>query len=613
MVTLHQFIRLTCLCLVLLGSHSLCRAAEVTARLSQDTAKVGEGVTLSLRITGGHSSQPVMPEIENLIIQLSGQSQQLQTINGKTSSSLTLNYVVGSNIAGEYEVPPIEITVGAEKISTPPLKLKVFADVATQLPNGITPNSAASPQRSPAAAEDQFGFLTIELATNERKHVYVGEIAPVRIRAWLPVDSRASLTSAIQPEGKAFTLHNVTQSPEQTREEKDGKTYLVATWYGGMSATKAGTYPAALSLNATVAVRDAASPNQARRRSGPFGDPFFDSAFDQMNARYIEKQVKLASKDQKIEVRPLPKEGRPENFTGAVGEFKLEPSKLPALWQTGEPQRIIASVSGSGNFSLMKAPELNPSEVWKTYDGKDEFTPSDQASFAGTKKFQFSAVPRKGGEYEVNMEMSYFDPTAGEYKTILSPAAKMQIAGADLVETQEEPASAVISPPTKVEERLAAQKFSNKKGAPLIPLVSRREFIPLLTAALALTCIGGGLEWYKRRQNDPQRRAKLASKKAQQLALQAAATSAAAMDAMGFFTAARRAIQEHLGLLWDQAPQAITLAEVSERLPADSPVIGLFREADSYEYGRQQASAESFPKWKKSLDQALQTLNRTSR
>ena len=125
--------------------------------------------------------------------------------------------------------------------------------------------------------------------------------------------------------------------------------------------------------------------------------------------------------------------------------------------------------------------------------------------------------------------------------------------------------------------------------------------------------VSGGLLWFRKHHENPQRLAKLATERALQEAMQAARTSAAANDVPGFFNAARRAIQERLGPLWNQSPQAITLAEVSERLPEESPVVGFFREADLHEYSRLAVKDESFPQWLKLLDQALHSLTPTSR
>jgi hypothetical protein len=605
MVSRFHMIRCVAAFALLVGS--VVRAAEVEAELDRESVAAGTAAMLSVRISGGRAEQPQIPAVENLIVQPRGRSQQVQIINGNTTTSVTYNYVVGSTTPGDYQIPAFEVTVDGAKFSTRPLKLKVVPDASNTPPAGLPPSApgAAGDKQESTTSEQETGFLTVELAASDRKHAYVGEIAPVRIRAWLPADSQPQLRSGIQPEAKAFTLHNVSGQPQQTMEMKDGKRYIVATWYGGISATKAGTYPASLSLNATVAVRDESAPKPRRPRGGPFDDPFFDSAFDRMNARFIQKDVTLSSRGQEIEVRPLPTEGRPPGFTGAVGDFKLDPSEIPAAWNSGEPQQLNASVSGSGNFALMKAPDLTPGENWKTYPGKDEFTPGDEASFSGTKRFQFSAVPKKGGEQQVALTFSYFDPAAGEYKSLSSPPVKIQVAGEDLVEKIEETPAAPAPQPAQT---LVGQKAVDSASRSLVPLVSRPAFVSMLGVAGGLVLAGGLLALFGKRWRDPRRLARIATERATREALQAAGERAAANDVAGFFASARLAVQERLGALWNQPARAITLAEVAGRIPADSPVLEFFREADLHEYSRS-AAGGMFPRWQEMLDRAMQSLN----
>ncbi len=80
----------------------------------------------------------------------------------------------------------------------------------------------------------------------------------------------------------------------------------------------------------------------------------------------------------------------------------------------------------------------------------------------------------------------------------------------------------------------------------------------------------------------------------------------------GYFAAARLAIQQRLGAMWNQPPQAITLAEVSARMPEDSPVIRFFREADLHVYSRQ-TTGEVLPQWRTLLDDAMASLNPSAR
>ena len=181
-------------------------AAEVEATLDRDSVPAGNGALLTLRISGGNAGQPEIPAVENLIVQSRGRSQEIQIVNEITTTSMTYTFVVGSQIPGDYQVPAIDVTVDGQKFSTQPLNLKVLDATAAQPPAGIPQKPAGAGEEGDE--EKRFGFLTVELAANERKHAYVGEIAPVRIQAWLPADSRANLRSGIQPEGKAFTLHN---------------------------------------------------------------------------------------------------------------------------------------------------------------------------------------------------------------------------------------------------------------------------------------------------------------------------------------------------------------------------------------------------------------------
>jgi hypothetical protein len=261
---ISRYLHLGVLALVLMCTCLEAVAVEVDARLDRESVEVGNGAIMTLRISGARSGKPEIPEVENLIIQPRGQSQQVQMVNGITSVSVIYQYAVGSNVPGDYQIPSIAIFLDGKQYATQSLTLKVLGSAMASAGGGNEPDETGDD------GKNRFGFLTVELASNERKHVYVGEIAPVRIRAWIPEAARAQLRSGIQPEGVAFTLHNVSDEAQQTREIKDGKRYLVVTWFGGISATKAGKYPASLSLNATVAARDTAALKTGRPRSGSF-------------------------------------------------------------------------------------------------------------------------------------------------------------------------------------------------------------------------------------------------------------------------------------------------------------------------------------------------------
>ena len=586
-------------------------AAEVEAQLDRDAVPVDNGALMTLRVTGARNAQPDIPVVPNLIVQPRGQSQNIQIINGTTTMSVTYHYAVGSHTPGDYQIPAITVTIDGKKFTSQPLKLKVLAAGVAQPPAGAAPAPGGAPPAGagePDTGGKRFGFLTISPVARDRSYVYVGEIAPVRIQAWIPADARAQLRSGIQPEGKAFTLHHVSDHPQQTQEIKDGKPYLVVTWYGGISATKAGKYPAALSVDATVAVRDTAARRPRRHLGGPFDDPFFDDVFDDMNVPMIQKEVTLKSDDQEIEVRPLPTAGKPAGFTGAVGDFKFDTWEMPAQWRTGEPGQITARLSGTGNFALMNAPDLTPADSWKSYPSKGEFTPGDMASFAGSKSFQFNAVPRKGGAQDVALKFSFFNPLTGIYQTITSPLKHIEVAGADMVEDPAPSAPAIKEPAKHDDDQLVGQHLTLTPTATLVPLVARAAFRWLVALAGGLCVLGGSLAWLRRWRGDPARVARQSLERATREATQRVTRCVAAGDVGGFFGEARSAIQQQLGALWNQPAQAITLADLHNRIPDDSPVSRFFREADRHTYSHQ-GSGAILPEWRALLDEALVYIN----
>ena len=330
-------------------------AVVVSSELSTDSVAAGEGALLTLKVEGGNpSGEPLIMPVQDLIINSRGTSQNIQIINGSVTRSLSYTYVVGSNKEGEYQVPPISLKVGGREYLTEPLKLKVRA-AADAKPEGI------DEEDEEAEGSGEYGRLTLQMVQKDRTHVYPGEIAPVRIRAYFPADARVSLKGAPRPEGAAFTLHNLSDEPKQSSEVIDGKRYLVVTWFGGLSATKAGTYPATIKLDGTISVPDR-SRSRGRRRS-PFDDPFFGgSMFDDVFGQRIEKDIELTTdaEDSEIEVIELPQEGRPENFTGAIGTFEFESVRVPSALTTGEPTRVEAVLKGQGNFSLLSEPQPIP-------------------------------------------------------------------------------------------------------------------------------------------------------------------------------------------------------------------------------------------------------------
>lgn len=591
--------------LLLMLWQSVAGTAEVTATLNPQSVPAGEGATLTIRIANGEATALQAPEVPHLIFQGPNQGRQLSIVNGVRTSTMTLTYAVGSMTAGDYVIPPFTLTIDGAPVQTQPLNLKVTPS-ANQAPAGLPSGGAAAPSPAgpaPAAgstAEENAGFLTVEFAGKDRQHAWVGEIAPVRIKAWLPAETRVSLNTPLQPTGSSFTLHNLSPQPQQGREVLNGKRYLVVTWYGALSATKAGRYPPDLSLKISVQVPD---PSGARRSTG---DPFFDQM---LGPRMISREVVLRSRTEDkdhLDIRALPADGRPEDFGGAVGKFAFGRTQIPDKWNTGDPQQVACEVEGEGNFNLLMQPRLKSDKDWKAYGGQSRFAPKDAASFSGTTTFQFNEVPRQAGPQEVRLAFSYFDPDTATYQTVESPPQAVQVAGADLPPEPEAaaPETAPVTPPPP--PTMAPQRAREGFSGNLTPLAWRPGFRQVLVWPALVLLAGILTKMIRNRLGDPARLARTAWEKALRQAMAEAGACAARGEVSGFFAAARRALQQDLSSRWHRPAPAITLTDVTGRLPPDSPVIPFFREADRQEFSPSPSLAkEDLPAWHRRLEQVL--------
>ena len=123
-----------------------------------------------------------------------------------------------------------------------------------------------------------------------------------------------------------------------------------------------------------------------------------------------------------IKVKPLPKQGRPENFSGAVGEFDFKVESSKKTLTASEAFNLKLEVSGKGNLMLFELPEpILPSSL-EIYD--PEHSEDIKTSLNGTKGRildNYTIVTNESGQYPIPpISFSFFNPKTKRYKTINS-------------------------------------------------------------------------------------------------------------------------------------------------------------------------------------------------
>lgn len=598
----------------------------IAAALEPDTIKLGEGAVLVVQVAGDHAAPPALTPVNGLQFYNMGRRSQYQSINGRVSATTTYLFQVQPEHSGKFTIPPVAARINGRLYKTNSVTLTVIKGTARHLqPQSPSRSRAPQSQRQSAAPrtgtlmsweKNQPAFLRVLPRAGS---AYVGELLPVEIKAYFHQGVQASLNSFPMIEGQAFSFREMKDKPGQTREILDGVGYNVLTWYTGVSAVKEGEHEVSVALNATLGI-----PQQSRRRS-PFGRGFFDDDFfDHFFSDIREEPVKLTNPRLKLRILPLPRMGRPADFSGAVGDFKLTATATPQKTMVGDPITVKMILDGTGNFDRVACPRLQVGENFKTYRPSSTFTPESTTEYRGEKCFEQAVIPLSADVKSIPpVTFSYFDTGEKKYVTLRTKAIPIDLtAGTQQARTdQPNPPTTASTPqepstspvPAKGEKNTlhpihVAMGPTVKSLKPLVsnPLFLGAQALPLgaLFMGLFLTrrqrkyAVDPGLERQKRVRQEVSRQVKNMD-----LAI-------TAHDVPAFFKAARAACQERLGEIWGQAPESITLSEIRYRLGDDGKgIITVFQNADAAAYSGQTFTPESLRKFRGLLVSELKQIH----
>lgn len=127
-----------------------------------------------------------------------------------------------------------------------------------------------------------------------------------------------------------------------------------------------------------------------------------------------------------IKVLPLPVEGRPSDFTGAVGQFEVNASVEGQSFPVNQPFSLRVRFEGAGNAKLIDLPAMDLPAGLEQYDTKSEskFFKNGRSY----KEFEVLLIPRQEGDITLpELSVSMFDPQDKKYYTKKTQAIPMKI------------------------------------------------------------------------------------------------------------------------------------------------------------------------------------------
>lgn len=454
-------------------------AQEIVAGLSRNTAAVGEPIQLVVTVRGARGADvPQTIAVNGLRINLAGRSTQFEMRNFKMSSTLTYTYIVVPQLEGDFTIPSFDVGIEGKTYRTQAMRLSVSG--SAQVPQAVPTlpqNAPPMPGGPPPVSSDPNARPYFAELVLSKKSAYVGEVVPVELRFYFLSTIGGQVGERPNFSGEGFTVQKFSNAAKREQVVGDAS-YVVFSFQSAITPVKSGALeiPSA-SLEARLNMPG----------SAPQG---FDDFFRNMpipQGMFSETQdVTLQTKAQTLEVMALPKEGRPDDFSGAVGKFTMDASVSPKKANAGEPVTLAVTVAGRGNFEGLGAPTLTGDEGWRTYPPSDKFRTTDAINFTGEKKFEFAMIAREDQSQTPGVRFSFFNTSTGKYETLVqAPLPVTATAGSGGAPAAAQPA-APGSTPAATPAAAAAPDISAMAGgsASWKSLFFRKEFL------LANACLG---------------------------------------------------------------------------------------------------------------------------
>lgn len=568
------------------GAYAMAQAGLAYETIQPEHIRLGESATLRVTSLDGDLPNVPLPVVSGLSFELIGRSQGLEFVNGTSIPSTSILIRVTPQMAGIFSIPglspksePVVLDVVSADDSNPSALIKPKPTptpplvATTPLPKGVQLKAG--------------GAAFVELVIPTRA-VYVGESVPVDIELGLRAMTVTSVNGLPTLNGGEFTLNNLSRQPERRDKVIDGSPFLVMTWHSVIAAVKPGDF--SLSVDTPLSVKINTRSAEDMAFAAWLGGPFLQS----MYSGIAPKDVTVTSPSSDLKVLPLPTEGRPKDFSGAVGDFQVSSDISPARAAVGDPITLRLRVTGAGNFDRVDSTMLDRLDHWKTYPAKSSFSPSDAVGYKGEKVFEQPLIAAQPGEQSIpGLEFSYFSPSTRRYERARTSPIKVTIA-ASLADSS-------LSGPT------AAQ---NLQGAPMSRFAlglrpdhpqerrSVSEFTPLyfqapflaVPATLALILAGS---WFAVRPN-PAR----VSSRAAERALARLRGAARSGDSSSFFDLARNVLLQTFAARWQTSADQISGAELRSRLgTAGEDIERLFALADEAKYSDHEPAETDFRRW----------------
>lgn len=420
------------------SSWAMAQTPSFIAQVSKNKVAVGEVFQVAFTLNGSGSNL-VYPAFNDFDI-YSGpnQSQSMSMVNGTISQSTTLSLFIAAKKEGRFTIGAASVMSGNQKLETKPIVIEVTKGAPQQQQQGNQNAQAQQPQQAQGKEKNQYASeisnddLFVRTFLSKTK-CYLGEQLTLTQKVYSRVDLRGFQNVKFPPYNGFWSQQEVNNQQINLKQENvNGVIYYVAEY------SKVYLFPQRAGTISIEAIElDCIVRRQTKRQPRNIFEQFFGAG------GYEDVAVKVKSKPVKVDVEDLPTENKPQNFSGAVGDFgykaEIDKNKVKA----NEAINLKITISGKGNIKLIEPLKLNLPESFEVYDPKESENIKTNGGVSGNISYSYLIIPRDKGEFTLNdLGFNYFDADKKQYVSIPSPDIHLTVLEGD-------PGSAQIITPKK--------------------------------------------------------------------------------------------------------------------------------------------------------------------
>ena len=379
---------------LVLGTFTIQGQVSFEAKVSKKRLGLNERLRIDFEMNeNGDNFNP--PNFINFHV-VSGPQQSVSRswVNGVQSFSKTYTYFLTPKKKGKIVLGQAEVNINDEVYKTSPIEIEIIS--AVEKPND--PNNTDN-------IIDGNIHLVAEISKN---NPYLNEGITVTYKLYFrnPI-SISDVQELESPSYGDFWSHliKIGRAEINMRGSYKGEPYNEVIW------RKAVLYPQKTGKLILEPLTLNLSLNLPSNRKDLFGRRILTQA-----------QKMITTGKDIIRVKGLPQNNKPDNFSGAVGEFDFDVILNKNALKATESFQVKIKVKGKGNLKLFNLPPINVPNTLEVYEPEHE--ENIQITVSGMEGFiedNYTIVPEYQGKYPIPpVKFTYFNPQTALYKTLNS-------------------------------------------------------------------------------------------------------------------------------------------------------------------------------------------------